>query len=252
MKKNSLINKKEWEKSYSDVNFQKHNSNGITKILIENLLDKYHIKRGTAFEVGCYPGGNLAVLGDQGFELSGIDFVDDVNVGMKKWLLENKYKIGQIIKGDFFTYNFKDSYDFVYSLGFIEHFKDIEGTIQLHCDLVSPGGYLLLGVPNFRGILQRAIHYFLDKENYDQHYIPAMNINKWKKTIKNNGFEILEGGSRQGFDFWVGDQKRSRIENRALLELAKRKEKLQKLLYEPNEIYSPYLYVFARKTNSQH
>jgi 2-polyprenyl-6-hydroxyphenyl methylase/3-demethylubiquinone-9 3-methyltransferase len=43
-------------------------------------------------------------------------------------------------------------FDLVYSLGLIEHFLDITGVVAAQARLVRPGGKLILGVPNLRGV----------------------------------------------------------------------------------------------------
>jgi SAM-dependent methyltransferase len=43
-------------------------------------------------------------------------------------------------------------FDVVYSLGLIEHFDELEPIVAAHARLVRPGGTLVLGVPNMRGV----------------------------------------------------------------------------------------------------
>jgi SAM-dependent methyltransferase len=43
-------------------------------------------------------------------------------------------------------------FDLVYSLGLIEHFVDVEAVVAAQARLVRPGGKLILGVPNLRGV----------------------------------------------------------------------------------------------------
>jgi SAM-dependent methyltransferase len=43
-------------------------------------------------------------------------------------------------------------FDLVYSLGLIEHFRDLAEVVAAHARLVKPSGVLLLGVPNYRGL----------------------------------------------------------------------------------------------------
>ena len=52
----------------------------------------------------------------------------------------------------------------VYSLGFIEHFKELNIVVKKHTELLKPGGILLLGVPNLGGIYS-----FLLKKTASQH-----------------------------------------------------------------------------------
>lgn len=247
MKNVSLIDKDEWEELYTGISFQELDPNNFIKLLIQKILTDYHIPAGAVFEVGCYPGWHLAIFGNIGFELNGIDFVDDIEIGMKKWLENKKYRVGKLIKGDFFRYKDNKQYDFVYSLGFIEHFRDIETDLLLHTKLVKPGGYLLIGVPNFRGLIQRLLHLLLDYKSYMKHNIQAMDMDKWQVFLEKQDFEILEKKYVRGFDYWVGDQKRNKLQNKLLVKLGENRKKLQATLTKPNPIYSPYSYILAQK-----
>lgn len=61
---------------------------------------------------------------------------------------------GEIYQADFLTGALaKNSFDIVVSIGFIEHFDDPMPVIARHVDLVKPGGYLVLEVPNLAGQL---------------------------------------------------------------------------------------------------
>ena len=43
-------------------------------------------------------------------------------------------------------------FDLVFSLGLIEHFTNIEDVIAAHLRYLRPGGTLMVGCPNFRGL----------------------------------------------------------------------------------------------------
>ena len=55
------------------------------------------------------------------------------------------------IEADFFQFQADRTYDMVFSLGFIEHFQDTKDVIARHAALASPGGQLLIILPNLRG-----------------------------------------------------------------------------------------------------
>jgi SAM-dependent methyltransferase len=43
-------------------------------------------------------------------------------------------------------------FDLVFSLGLVEHFADLTGVVAAHARLVEPGGTLIVGAPNVRGV----------------------------------------------------------------------------------------------------
>lgn len=47
---------------------------------------------------------------------------------------------------------YREFFDVVLSRGFIEHFKDPKDVIARHLELLKPGGLLIVGIPNLRGL----------------------------------------------------------------------------------------------------
>ncbi len=50
-----------------------------------------------------------------------------------------------------FTTKFKNRFDVVFSYGFVEHIIPPEKAIDLHLELVKPGGYFIVQIPRFKG-----------------------------------------------------------------------------------------------------
>src|SRR5581483_1856087 len=69
-------------------------------------------------------------------------------------------------------------FDLVYSLGLIEHFEDVQAVVAAHVRLVRPGGLLVLGVPNLRGVngwfAER-----IDRRRFESHNVDAMATATW-------------------------------------------------------------------------
>lgn len=119
-----------------------------------------------------------------------------------EWLTDKGYKTGSFYKSDIFQFEPKNQYDLVCSFGFIEHFTNYKEVIEKHLKLVKQSGLVVIETPNFRGFVQNFLHRFLDKTNYDRHFIPSMNPQEWETILKNEGFEIITSGYFGGFDFW--------------------------------------------------
>ena len=140
-------------------------------------------------------------------------------------------------------------YDVVFSAGFIEHFVEFESMVQLHADLTKPGGHVYITAPNFGGKIQHWLHNYLDKENLDRHYVPSMDVEKWKAVLLKNNFEIIEAGYVGHIDFWVDEQKRN-AGQKIILKLIKWLLPLLKKMKLPNRrSYSPECIILARKKN---
>ena len=100
-------------------------------------------------------------------------------------------------------------YDFVYSLGFIEHFEDYLDVIMEHDKILKDNGILVITTPNFRGRVQYLAHKFFDEDNLRNHVLKSMNPSEWAAMLKEKNYEILFAGYFGGFDFWVEPKKRS-------------------------------------------
>ena len=91
------------------------------------------------------------------------------------------------------------TFDLVYSLGLIEHFTDLAGVVERHVRLVKPGGWLLLGVPDFLGIngwfLRR-----LGPRVYAQHQMETMKLGNWESLERRFGLTTLFKGYVGGFE----------------------------------------------------
>src|ERR671930_48109 len=119
---------------------------------------------------------------------------------------------GRVVFGDMFTPPPDLSrFEVVYSLGLIEHFQDIVRAVRAHTRLVKPGGLLILGIPNLRGLngflMRRLAPSFLDK-----HELEAMDESAWDAFEEALGLDRLYRAYIGGFEartFW-------RCESRAL------------------------------------
>jgi SAM-dependent methyltransferase len=163
---------------------------------------------------------------------------------MIDWFKGDGFNIGELRQGDVYDLSFEKKYDVVFSSGFIEHFTNFEEIIKTHCELVNESGYVFITTPNFAGFIQKKLHSIFDKENLNKHYLPSMNPNKWAEILKKQGFDIINMGYMGGFDFWVGDQKRS-FSQRLIIKAIRI---FLPLRWLPNSrSYSPEIYVIAQK-----
>jgi 2-polyprenyl-3-methyl-5-hydroxy-6-metoxy-1,4-benzoquinol methylase len=121
------------------------------------LLPRYLKTKGKLLEVGCAPGRYLISLNRQfGLEPYGVDYeqtgVDETRRNFERAKLDTS----NIIHADFFSPQFqkkyRESFDVVFSNGFIEHFPNPKEVVRLHSDLVKPGGQLIVMIPALRGI----------------------------------------------------------------------------------------------------
>ena len=164
---------------------------------METFLPK---KKLSAVEIGGAPGQFVAYLGKyHGYNTSVIEYSD---AGCRK-TKENFDLLGldvNVYKQDFFS-DFSDIplFDIVMSMGFIEHFNDLDEVFRRHVNLLRKGGFLVLGVPNFRGISQKVLA--LTAPNMlSRHNLEAMDLKNWGTLETTYGLVPLFKGYLGGFE----------------------------------------------------
>ena len=205
-------------------------------------------KGQSCIEVGCYPGRFLTIFGDLGYTLSGIDFAENIDE-VPRNLKEQGYNVDRFWNGDFFEMSIDQTFDIVSSFGFIEHFTDVERTLEAHMRLVADHGLLIIEVPNFVGPVQRIIHRVFDKANYGMHHLPAMDMKKLARILEHSGFDILAQGYFGAFQFWVEPGRRGVMSRMCLKRMEQASRVLRRILPPHKRLYSPYGGVIARKTS---
>jgi len=142
------------------------------------------------FEVGCYPGKFLAVFGERGYVLNGIDSFPQVNPAMQKWLESSGYKIGQFYQADFWNFVSSRQYDIVCSFGFIEHFKNKDASLIKHINLAKNGGLIMIDVPNLRSPLYNFLYKIFEPEVLKNHVLSILDKNVICDVFEKNGCTI--------------------------------------------------------------
>ncbi len=107
-----------------------------------------------------------------------------------------------LLQEDFNLFVSEKQYDYVFSLGFIEHFENYEGILDKHLNYLKPGGRLLIMIPNKR-YFRKIYGYFVDYENLKAHNLKCMNLKTFDDFGKRNKLKIIRSEYRGGFPFGV-------------------------------------------------
>lgn len=239
----NLAEQSYWDESYKSIELSDQSDE-----LIESWIREFipQVQQGRCFEVGCFPGRFLTIFGRLGYELNGVDLTPRVETDFPQWLKSAGYKTGHFAKADFLQMPVSEQFDLVCSFGFIEHFRNWKEVFIKHLNMVKPGGYVVIETPNFRGLVQRGIHYFLDRENYRRHYIPSMAPGKWKSICEQHGFEVLNWGHLGRFTFWVDREPQKLVARKIFLKLLDNTPRLAKL-GKGLPMLAPYCGIIARR-----
>jgi SAM-dependent methyltransferase len=148
-----------------------------------------------------------------------VTILDNSPVGCEK-AQENFDLLGipaRVVEGDMFAPPAElGTFDAVFSLGLIEHFLDVSVAVRAHVNLVEPGGLLVVGVPNYRG-LNRVVLRRLSPSFLAWHKLESMDVRTWDRFESELRLTQLFRGHIGGFEastFWRCDSRK--IVDRAL------------------------------------
>lgn len=169
---------------------------GMREFLADVLADE----SGDVLEVGCAPGKWLAVAHEiAGLRPSGIEFspggVSATNRNLELLGIEP----GEIMGADFFDVDPAPRFDVVLSLGFVEHFEDVWAVLDRTVAWLRPGGVLVVGVPNFRGVhgfLQRVC----DPGVLAAHNLDVMDPRVLTDWADSRDMDVVRAGYLCGFE----------------------------------------------------
>jgi SAM-dependent methyltransferase len=170
---------------------------------------------GRALEIGGAPGGYLAFIARTlGYEAHAID---SSSVGCNK--LRENFDLLHIpvtvycrdaLEGDVSDL---PRFDLVYSLGLIEHFSDPVPMIRKHVELTKPGGVIVLGLPNFRGV-GRPILRVTRPEMFGKHNLRTMDLRTWNLFESELRLELLFRGYVGGWEPRIYAMRRNDLRSR--------------------------------------
>jgi SAM-dependent methyltransferase len=152
----------------------------------------------SVIEIGCAPAKWVLFYAERFHAtVSGVEY-SAKGAALSRANLEAAGVDGTIFEADFFDLE-PEPHDLVLSLGFIEHFDDLEAAFDRHLEFVAPGGRLALGVPNLRG-LNRALQWLADPSYLRLHNLAAMSPALFRRLAAARGLELEHLGYFGGFE----------------------------------------------------
>lgn len=243
----NIVNQEYWNSSYENLDLQIVSSEDDVRKFIEQNVHVRNNGGGSCFEIGVYPGRYLAVFGELGYQLNGVDQNKLVETKLPEWLKQSGYNVGFFKQEIIEEFCSNQKFDVVYSIGFIEHFENYQEVILKHLEFMAENGTLFISVPNFKGVIQHILYLLVDRENLNRHILESMDPSEWAKLLSSNGLEVKDFGYFGNFDFWVDNQPRNIFQRILLKCIFKALPILKKILRKNSAIYSPYCYILAKK-----
>jgi 2-polyprenyl-3-methyl-5-hydroxy-6-metoxy-1,4-benzoquinol methylase len=143
----------------------------------------------SVLEIGFAPGKTLAFVAKVlRAKVSGLDYSEG-GVQFSRRLFGVLGIEGDLRCENVFTTTFPlGTFDFVYSVGVIEHFDDPTEIVRRHVELLRPGGTALILIPNYGGFYGQVQRYF-DPENLKIHNLEIMTCDALVKLSPSNMVE---------------------------------------------------------------
>ncbi len=166
-------------------------SGGYFQQLIVQFIDD-HLNRGVekpkAVELGSAPGRRLVFWRDRlDVEPYGVEYAKDGAETNQHVFRDAGIDVDNVIHADIFDGDFQSQYqgtfDLVSSFGLIEHFAEASEVIEEHVNLLKPGGLLVIGIPNLRGL-----NYWLTSFFHPE-VLPLHNLQLMKRTTFQDAFQ---------------------------------------------------------------
>ncbi|MBN8703426.1 MAG: class I SAM-dependent methyltransferase [Bacteroidetes bacterium] len=249
MEATSITDKQFWIDYWKSKDF---NIKLTDKPAFYTIFDEIISKQNTlsCLEIGGFPGYYSIYIKNK-FPYSSTTLFDFVIVKekLKELYSANNIKESaiQVLEGDINTFTFNTKYDFVFSLGFIEHFYDTKFVIQKHIDALNDNGSLLITLPNFRGI-NGFINKKFDIDNYNAHNIKCMDINFLKHTCEELKLSSISVSYYGGFSIWLEDMGKLNSLNKLFFYTLKFVGKaVSKIIPLKNRLFSPYIIIRAKR-----
>jgi SAM-dependent methyltransferase len=234
-----------WDAYYAS---HKDDAYDETRVPYKGLFDRYLKPGGSCLEIGFLPGDILTYLsGRFRFVANGIDLTPFNESEVRARMVRNGGTVGRLVNADFLSFAPEESFDVVCSFGFIEHFSDPEDIITKHVEFLRPGGTLVISCPNFTGA-QYFMHYWLDRENLQNHNLKAMDLGLWRRVLRANGMRILFQGYYGTFGFWTADSPTdSWLKRGVAASISRIARAADSMSHHPNALFSPSMVSFSSR-----
>jgi len=196
----------EWNRLWKrEKSLKQFKMNSLFALRFDRLMKKHLEKGRKLLEIGCGGGKFLTYFNEQfDCEVYGIDY-SPAGCELAKKNLESAGIKGTIICDDIFncTQLEKESFDIVFSGGFIEHFDETETVIAKHIEFLKPGGTLVIELPNMLGFHGYVFKTFNRDSFYSHKSLTAKMVEQY---FSNLGIQVKESAYIGSLKLESGDK----------------------------------------------
>jgi SAM-dependent methyltransferase len=178
-------------------------------LLWEVILPQYvpRMNGAVVVEIGSAPGEYVSRFSrNHGCVPYGIEY-SEIGVEVNRRVFsKHGYNPDNVIHADIFSADlarrYKERFDVVISKGFIEHFEDLRPVIDRHTNLLKPGGYLIVTVPNLRGA-NNVLARLFDETAIPRHNTKIMRKHLYRALFEREDLEALFCDYYGTFSFYL-------------------------------------------------
>jgi SAM-dependent methyltransferase len=169
------------------------------------VLNSLRDRTGCSFlELGCSPGEvSASICAAIPLRAEGVDFADASEQYLSRMRMAgvpeavfNRCDIREFRPGK--------RYDIVASFGLVEHFSDFETILDIHDELLAPGGLCIVEVPHFRHI-QFLYHTLFDRKDLSRHNLRVMELEVFRSFAARKSHRVLHLDYCGKLRFWGAD-----------------------------------------------
>jgi SAM-dependent methyltransferase len=200
-----LTDQRFWDEYWGKTKLPQEFTDANTSAYIKAFLapfDHYlpHGSDLSALEIGGAPGRYAAYFHRRfGYQVRALEY-SPVGYQLARRNFELLSIPATVVQGDMLDPDVElPASDVVYSLGLIEHFDDPTAVAQAHLRFAKPGGLLVIGAPNLRG-LSRLLYRWLSPSVLETHHPPSTDPVGWGEFERELDLTVLWKGYICGFE----------------------------------------------------
>jgi SAM-dependent methyltransferase len=196
-------------------------------------------------ELGAMPGNHLVYFNKEfGYRVCALDYVADMSIVEQTFAI-NGVSDFEIVNCNIFEFSSAEKFDVVFSVGLVEHFEDWRAIWNRHTELLKPGGYLFIGLPN-----TRFLHWILMKlfcpSMLAVHRTYLMSRKVLGRLSAESGLDVLFCNYIATYRPFYPVPAPVGFLNRVIIKLLN----LSGLGEVPNKFASPFIFLVARNTGA--
>lgn len=243
MDDNNLTERETWREYWSNHKLESVPANPFYKRYLPEIP-----ATAKFIEIGGFPGYNAGFFHKNVCrDVSILDFHIDTEI-VRKLEQANGMQAGTIktVEADFFASKpvSEETFGVVFSIGFVEHFQDTEDVVARHVELLEKDGWLVMILPNFRG-LNGWLQYLFDRKNLAMHNLDSMRLDRLRACCECLDLKDVKVEYTRRPMLWL--EPKDTVLNRIGRFLVKGLSYFLKLFPFKGRLLSPYMIVVARK-----